>query len=65
MESSNFSTIQYVIAVGAILYCIAPDFFIGPFDDILVASVAAISDIILAVSKPRITIEESGRDINF
>ena len=50
------STIQWIVAVAAIIYLIAPDLLIGPVDDIFVAIVATITDVILGITKEHITV---------
>ncbi len=66
MDSKKITSIQYAIAIGAIIYCIAPDLIIGPFDDITIAAIATITDIILGVSKSHISIDSQAKsDFDF
>ena len=66
MDSKNISRIQTIVAIVAIVYCIAPDPLIGPVDDLLIAAIATATDIILGVSKHRISIDEvNDRDFDF
>jgi len=55
MNTRSISTIQLFIALGAVLYVVAPDVFFGPFDDAAVATIATIADIILGIVKSRIS----------
>ncbi len=56
MDKETLSTIQRIIIVAAIIYLVAPDLIIGPFDDVIVAIVATITDVILGITKERLTI---------
>ena len=56
MDKETMSTIQRIIIVAAIIYLVAPDLIIGPFDDVIVAIVATITDVILGITKERLTI---------
>lgn len=56
MDKEKMSTIQWIIAVAAIIYLIAPDLIIGPLDDVIVAIIATITDVILGITKERLTI---------
>lgn len=56
MDKETMSTIQWIVAVAAIIYIIAPDLLIGPVDDIFVAIVATITDVILGITKERIEV---------
>ncbi len=59
MNSNKISCIQVIVAVGAIIYCIAPDLLLGPFDDLTIAAIATITDIVLGVSKKSISIDSN------
>ena len=50
------SNIQRIIIVAAIIYLVAPDLIIGPLDDVIVAIIATITDVILGITKERLTI---------
>ena len=56
MDKETMSTIQWIVAVAAIIYLIAPDLIIGPLDDVIVAIIATITDVILGITKERLTI---------
>lgn len=56
MDTNTISTVQRIIAVTAIIYLISPDLIIGPLDDVIVAIVATITDVILGITKERLTI---------
>ena len=56
MDKETMSTIQRVIIVAAIIYLVAPDLIIGPLDDVIVAIIATITDVILGITKERLTI---------
>ena len=56
VNKESMSTIQWIVAVAAIVYLIAPDLLIGPVDDIFVSIVATITDVILGITKERITV---------
>lgn len=56
MEKKDITIIQVLVIVAAIAYCVAPDLIIGPFDDAIVASIAVISDLVLGLIKPHITV---------
>ena len=55
-DKQMFTTMQKLIAVIAIIYLIAPDLLIGPIDDMLIAIIATITDVILGITKERLTI---------
>ena len=55
MNKRTISTIQSIIAIGAIAYVICPDLLFGPLDDAAVAAIATIADVVLGVVKSRIT----------
>lgn len=66
MDSTKISKTQLIVAIIAIVYCIAPDPLIGPVDDILIAAIAATTDIILGISKQHFSIEDNNnRDFDF
>ena len=48
---SKFPTLQTVILVGAALYILLPDFFIGPVDDAVVALIAGIAEVAINFAK--------------
>lgn len=56
MEKKYITIIQVLVIVAAIAYCVAPDLIFGPFDDAIVASIAVISDLVLGLIKPHITV---------
>lgn len=56
MDKETMSTIQRIIIVAAIIYLVAPDLIIGPLDDVIVAIIATITDVILGITKERLTI---------
>lgn len=56
MDKDIMYKIQRIIIVAAILYLVAPDLIIGPLDDVIVAIVATITDVILGITKERLTI---------
>ena len=51
MNKSNFTTIQVIIGVLALLYVFMPDLLFGPFDDIAVAGIASFTELLLGVAK--------------
>lgn len=53
-SKSTISKAQAVILVGAALYVIFPDLFIGPIDDTVVALVAGIAEMILGYAQRRV-----------
>ena len=53
-SKSTLSTVQAVVLVGAALYVIFPDLFIGPIDDTVVALVAGIAEMVLGYAKKRV-----------
>jgi hypothetical protein len=55
MDSKQITRIQVIIAIIALVYFIAPDLMIGHLDDAAVAGIAAIADIILGITKSRIS----------
>lgn len=55
MKTKEISMIQTLITISALIYCFSPDLLFGPFDDLFVVTVATIADIILGVSKPRLS----------
>lgn len=55
MNSKTISKIQVIIAIAAVVYVIAPDLLIGPIDDTAVIALATIADVILGVTKSRIS----------
>lgn len=56
MDKETMSTIQRIIIVAAIIYLVAPDLIIGPLDDVIVTIIATITDVILGITKERLTI---------
>ncbi len=56
MNKETMSNIQRIIIVAAIIYLVAPDLIIGPLDDVIVAIIATITDVILGITKERLTI---------
>ena len=53
-NKTTLSKVQAVVLVGAVLYIICPDIFIGPIDDTVVALIAGITEAILGFTKSRI-----------
>lgn len=56
MNKETMSNIQRIIIVAAIIYLVSPDLIIGPLDDVIVAIIATITDVILGITKERLTI---------
>ena len=56
MNKETMSNIQRIIIVAAIIYLVAPDLIIGPLDDVIVAIIATITDVILGITKERLKI---------
>lgn len=57
-NKSTLSTIQSIILIGAALYVVLPDLFIGPIDDSVVALIAGIAELGLGFAKSRISVSE-------
>jgi len=53
-SKTSISTIQKVIIIGAALYVVLPDIFIGPIDDTVIALIAGIAEVVLGFAKSRI-----------
>ena len=53
-SKTSISTIQKVIIIGAALYVVLPDIFIGPIDDTVMALIAGIAEVVLGFAKSRI-----------
>lgn len=53
-NKSTLATVQRVILIGAALYIVLPDLFIGPIDDSLVALIAGIAELVLGFAKSRV-----------
>lgn len=53
-NKSALSTVQTVILIGAALYVVLPDFFIGPVDDTVIALITGIAELVLGFAKSRI-----------
>ena len=51
---STLSTVQAVILIGAALYIVFPDLFIGPIDDTVIALIAGIAELVLGIAKSRV-----------
>lgn len=51
---STLSTVQAVILIGAALYIVFPDLFIGPIDDTVIAFIAGIAELVLGIAKSRV-----------
>ncbi len=56
MEKKNITVIQALVIIAAIAYCVAPDLVLGPLDDMLVGAMAVISELVLGLIKPHITV---------
>ena len=56
MNKKVFAVIQIIIAVLAIAYALLPDFIIGPIDDLFVLTIATVTEFILGLAKPHITV---------
>ena len=56
-SKSTLSKVQAAILVGAVLYFVCPDLFIGPIDDTVVALIAGIAEVIIGFTKSRIPAE--------
>lgn len=56
MDSKLYSGIQIIISVLAIAYALLPDFIIGPIDDVIVLTIATVTEFILGLAKPHITV---------
>ena len=56
MRTKTLSTIQRVIAIAAIIYAFCPDFIIGPIDDTIILAITAVTEFILGIAKPHITV---------
>lgn len=54
-SKTSISTIQKVIIIGAALYVVLPDIFIGPIDDTVIALIAGVAEAVLGFAKSRIT----------
>ena len=65
MERKPLTVLQVVIAVLALLYVVAPDLLLGPFDDGVVVMIGTISDVVLGLLKKRIgNSDGDGPDLN-
>lgn len=51
---SKLSTAQAVVLIGAALYIVLPDLFIGPIDDTVIALIAGIAELVLGFAKSRV-----------
>ena len=51
-NKSALSTVQTVILIGAALYVVLPDFFIGPVDDTVIALITGIAEVVLGLPNP-------------
>ena len=54
MERKPLTVLQVVIAVLALLYVVAPDLLLGPFDDAAVLTIGAVADVVIGIIKKRI-----------
>ena len=52
-NKSSISKIQKIILIGAALYVVLPDLFIGPIDDTVITLVAGIAELVLGFAKSR------------
>ncbi len=55
MNRTSISTIQKIVFIGAALYVVLPDVFIGPIDDTVIALIAGVAEAVLGFAKSRIT----------
>ena len=53
-SKSTLSTVQRIILIGAALYIVLPDLFIGPIDDSVIALIAGIAELVLGFAKSRV-----------
>lgn len=53
-NKSSISSVQKLILIGAALYVVLPDLFIGPIDDTVIALFAGIAELVLGFAKSRI-----------
>ena len=49
MNRKVLTTIQIVLAIIVLVYCVMPDLMIGPFDDGVIAALAFIAEVVLFV----------------
>ena len=49
MNRKTLTTIQIVLAVIVLVYCVMPDLIVGPFDDGILAALAGIAEVVLFV----------------
>ena len=49
MNRKVLNTIQIVLAVIVLVYCVMPDLIVGPFDDGVLAALAIIAEVVLIV----------------
>ena len=49
MKRKALTTIQIVLAIIVLVYCVMPDLMIGPFDDGVIAALAFIAEVVLFV----------------
>lgn len=49
MNRKVLNTIQIVLAVIVLVYCVMPDLIVGPFDDGVLAALAIIAEVVLFV----------------
>ena len=62
MNKSSISKIQSIVLIGAALYVVMPDLFIGPIDDTVVALIAGLAELVLGFAKSRISSPASTPD---
>jgi len=62
MSKKTLTTIQIVLAVIVLAYCVMPDLMVGPFDDGVLAALALIAEVVLFVVRAVKMPSNSGSD---
>ena len=52
-NEAKLTRVQRIVLIASLLYIILPDLVIGPFDDILVAVLAGVTELGLGIARVR------------